>query len=416
MIRIFQTAQEYSDYVPSQSQTDVSYIEAGREVRVHGVNVIAPRPLVGDVAFLDEGNNLVFVSGETLQKDTIPVAWTHVGYVFRVSGNRVGIIDKEATSIQFQTAMKWSINNAFSTSGSVQFSFGISSPSETRTVYAGSSGSASSVRASLTQAIAQDSVLKNLGLIVSNTNTGLTITQPTITRYVTGIACRYNNLNIQVNEVINYHTADNNTLIDIMIANWHRNIATFVANLQRAVPYLETNGRSNAEGGVHYMGYCVKKSIFEESEEMADTRAFYGTYENYVKSFIVLKEQCGVFFDYYANHDDAEYGEITISVSGSEKIVFPAIALASEVSYQNDLLAAGKWRLPTVRDIAYIMDDDNLAKLNAISEKMGTAVFDGNLSRWAVGKLYYNGSSGLLESYRNNPDANIAQAVVDIEI
>lgn len=428
MIKNFQTAQEYQDYIPSQSQTDISYVEGTKDVHINGVNVIAKRPVVGDVVFLDEGNDVVIVSAATLQKESLPAIWTHVGYVYRVLGNRVGVIDKNTTNIKFENAATWkvSISPSLPTMiGTMYVSVYIGGVQTQRTLSVQLSHSASNVSNTIGAAIRQDTVLKDLNLNVSYSGNDVYIKQVPETAIIGGMTINgnYNGTvySLPFTKVDSYHESaygnDPVRLSDILIKNWNRgntSASRLVVSVQRAAPYLETNGSDfyNVYNKIKYADVVFKKTVFD-SNDCAALKAYYGTYENYVAAFQIEREQSGALFDYYRDHFDEEYGDITIN--GTMK-VYPAIALCNEIAYQNEAFAAGKWHLPTIRDIMYLIDEDALTKLNGSTEKMGTPVFDANLNRWALGRYYYNGSTGMMEPYRKNSDSEIAQAVTEIEI
>ena len=82
-IKSYPNKTAYSQAVKSAIESQVSMIETSREIIVDGVNVITTEPVPGDLLFLDESNNKVYIKGGAwIQKANIPAAWTHVGYVY----------------------------------------------------------------------------------------------------------------------------------------------------------------------------------------------------------------------------------------------------------------------------------------------------------------------------------------------
>ena len=116
-IKNFPNKAAYDAAAKPTIESQVSMIETSREVIVDGVNVITKQPTIGDVLFLDENSNKIFVKGGAwLQKANIPAAWTHVGYVYFRKGNEVGIINKTGSDLKYADVLQYAITAISSTS------------------------------------------------------------------------------------------------------------------------------------------------------------------------------------------------------------------------------------------------------------------------------------------------------------
>ena len=94
-IKSYANKAAYDAAVKPTIESQVSLIETTREIIVDGVNVITTSPVVGDLVFLNESNEITYVKGGSwIQKANIPAAWTHVGYVYFRKGKQVGVIHK----------------------------------------------------------------------------------------------------------------------------------------------------------------------------------------------------------------------------------------------------------------------------------------------------------------------------------
>lgn len=416
MIKEFQTVADYEGSVPSSQQTDVALVTSTNEVHVNGVNVVVPVPEVGDVVYLDEGNKIVFVNGGSVQKEGIPGVWTHVGYVYRVLGNKIGIIDKVMYNEPFQQVRAYKLHG---TGGISSILFYNSAAHTDKRLYPTATSDVTQYATNVNVAIAADTDLTGWHAYADETDNSVILMCTTgnvwdISRISGSGSSSYEKMYDYSPDFRGYESAvlwKNGTLSDIRLN----------CNLDRCVDYYSDNGMEwNYQEDISVPKFLivVKESVFDENEHLAPARKYFGTYRNYIAATIIRKEQPTKSFTYPFVDYSKQFAEIVADVDGGGQLyVFPAIARCNQVAYNNDLLAAGKWHLPDFRDLLYIADDDTINALGAAAEKVGTSAFDKNIDRWSLkyGGLY-KGANGMVTINSNFMTVAVAQAVTDIEI
>ena len=417
MIKEFQTVADYEGSVPSSQQTDVALVTSTNEVHVNGVNVVVPVPEVGDVVYLDEGNKIVFVNGGSVQKERIPGVWTHVGYVYRVLGNKIGIIDKVMYNEPFQQVRAYKLHG---TGGISSISFNNSAaPTMDKRLYPTATSDVTQYATNVNVAIAADTDLTGWHAYADETDNSVILMCTTgnvwdIYRISGSGSSSYEKMyeyspDFRGNEPAVFW--ENGILSDVRLN----------CNLDRCVDYYSNNGQEwgyQEDISVPKFQIVVKESVFDENEHLAPAREYFGTYRNYIAATIIRKEQSTKSFTYPFVDYSKQFAEIVADVDGGGQLyVFPAIARCNQVAYDNDLLAAGKWHLPDFRDLLYIADDDTINALGAASEKVGTSTFDKNIDRWSLKRSgLYKGADGMVSTNSKFMTVAVAQAVTDIEI
>lgn len=409
MIKEFQTVADYEGSVPSSQQTDVALVTSTNEVHVKGVNVVVPIPEVGDVVYLDERNKIVFVNGGSVQKERIPGVWTHVGYVYRVLGNKIGIIDKTVYNEQFQQVEKILLTGQPKALRDLIFAKG----GEPKTITVARSSSYSELVTQINNALSADADLA--GWTASLGVGGIILQCSVRSEYTFAFAEAMTDTKVY----------DYNPSIHDISVFW-RNTAktmTYNSNFDRCLAYYSEHGSNwtyDVDISVPAFYTIVNESTFNENSHLAPAREYFGTYRNYIAAAIMMKEQPTVLFNYPFVDYSKQFADMTDELAGGDEVyVFPAIAKCNIVSYNNPLLAAGKWHLPGFVDMVYITDKETIDVLAAVSAKVGTSAFDNSIDRWTLAKSIYIGNRGIIN--RGGVEASVlntavAQAVTDIEI
>ena len=408
MIKEFQTVADYEGSVPSSQQTDVALVTSTNEVHVNGVNVVVPVPEVGDVVYLDEGNKIVFVNGGSVQKERIPGVWTHVGYVYRVLGNKIGIIDKTVYNEQFQKVEKILLTGQPETLHYVIFAKG----SESKTITVARSSSYSELVTQINNALSADADLA--GWTASLGGGGI------ILQCSVRSECKF----VSAPSMRDIKVYDYNPSIGDTSVFWRSTskTATYNSNFDRCLAYYSEHGSNwtyDTDISVPAFHTIVNESTFDENSHLAPAREYFGTYRNYIAAAIMMKEQPTDFFNYPFVDYSKQFADMTVELAGGGEVyVFPAIAKCNIVSYNNPLLAAGKWHLPGFGDMVYITDKETIDVLAAVSAKAGTSAFDNSIDRWTLAKSIYIGNRGIIMRGAGASPLNtaVAQAVTDIEI
>ena len=211
------------------------------------------------------------------------------------------------------------------------------------------------------------------------------------------------------------------------------------SNLYRSTNTSTTSGIMNLAKGMAYYGASgstptanvavgatsiVNLTSFNTSSYCADLRAFYGTYENYIKANKVMwpHPKYSAFAMIDAKEMTRRYGNAKFyKKNGDEDWKFPALHYGAAVGYGTGKLAAGKWWLSDITDGIEYMDDTVIAKLQDAQTRMGTTVIANNVNRWfarrgsANSAWFFNGPYGTL-TY--NPVTNTfrCQAVTLIDL
>lgn len=409
MIKEFQTVADYEGSVPSSQQTDVALVTSTNEVHVNGVNVVVPIPEVGDVVYLDERNKIVFVNGGSVQKERIPGVWTHVGYVYRVLGNKIGIIDKTVYNEQFQQVEKILLTGQPQTLHNLIFAKG----GEPKTITIARSSSYSELVTQINNALSADADLA--GWTASVGGGGI------ILQCAVRSECTF----IKAPTMTDTKVYDYNPSIGNIKVCWRNTSiwAIYNSNLDRCLAYYSEHGSNwtyDEDISVPAFYTIVNESTFNENSHLAPAREYFGTYRNYIAAAIMMKEQPTDLFNYPFVDYSKQFADMTVELAGGGEVyVFPAIAKCNRVSYNNPLLAAGKWHLPGFGDMVYITDKETIDVLAAVSAKVGTSAFDNSIDRWTLAKSIYIGNRGIING--GDVEASVlntavAQAVTDIEI
>lgn len=409
MIKEFQTVADYEGSVPSSQQTDVALVTSTNEVHVNGVNVVVPIPEVGDVVYLDERNKIVFVNGGSVQKERIPGVWTHVGYVYRVLGNKIGIIDKTVYNEQFQQVEKILLTGQPQALHNLIFAKG----GEPKTITIARSSSYSELVTQINNALSADADLA--GWTASVGGGGI------ILQCAVRSECTF----IMAHSMTDTKVYDYNPSIGDIWVFWRSTSknAIYNSNVDRCLAYYSEHGSNwtyDEDISVPAFYTIVNESTFNENSHLAPAREYFGTYRNYIAAAIMMKEQPTDLFNYPFVDYSKQFADMTVELAGGDEVyVFPAIAKCNRVSYNNPLLAAGKWHLPGFGDMVYITDKETIDVLAAVSAKVGTSAFDNSIDRWTLAKSIYIGNRGIING--GDVEASVlntavVQAVTDIEI
>lgn len=150
--------------------------------------------------------------------------------------------------------------------------------------------------------------------------------------------------------------------------------------------YYATNGATPTADIPLVSDKIVNKTSFEGSEYCALLRSKYKNYDTYMRSHMVrYPQKYGVFALPDGEYLTKKYGGLTATIkTGTTKAKFPAL---------NWALTQGGY-LWDVHDGVVIMDDDNLAAINATQQKVGKVQLAKNSTRWFAGR--YNATNAWL--------------------
>lgn len=366
------------------TESQVSLINDSREVMVDGVNVVTAEPSVGDVLFLD-GNNKVFLKGGAwLVPANIPVGWTFVGYVFLRRGDKVGIVNKDYSSLKFCDVLQfeWTTTQATEPimldgsahTKSITLRFG-NNQSDTEFTFGYSATTLADVATQLTGRI--ENVLDGLSMTdekalwwawADTANNRIIIQRDTLT----------NPNQVNCSGVTLTTFGDMPTGSGMFRTNGRVAGTRGTINFTRAVAQWSTQGRTPTApvvvGGEGGSTDPVNLTAFQSNAYCADVRAYYGTYEAYLRGEyeVAYPQKYGLFSLPDGATLAALYAtEQAPTKGGATKYKYPAMAACAAVSYNADGLGAGCWHLIDILEACYLLNDDTVNALTPSMTKMG---------------------------------------------
>lgn len=397
-IKSYANKAAYDAAVKPTIESQVSLIETTREIIVDGVNVITTSPVVGDLVFLNESNEITYVKGGSwIQKAIIPSAWVHVGYVYLRKGRKVGVIDKNTADLKYLDVCQYAITAISSTTLAIKLRMSPDYAVDTTvdvtltsaTIDATSAAEISAAVAAKAAAVGDTNawwayLADADGNKVDSDGTQIIIQCDTCVdrRFyaVSATGCTIAHVtwgDMPENSV--YWRGERG----FQTSNWG------VMNIARTKAWATGNGRvpdaNEPVGPSAGNDAPVKPSEFESSQYCADLRAAYKTYEEYLeKCYAVV---CPQKYGCFALPDGAELSRLYANKmaptkDGGTKAKFPALHYGHNRSYGVDGLNAGDFHILGVLEGTELMKDDCLAALSPSVTKMGTTAINNSTGRW----------------------------------
>ena len=435
-IKSYANKAAYDAAVKPTIESQVSMIETTREILVDGVNVITTSPVVGDLVFLNESNEITYVKGGSwIQKAIIPSAWVHVGYVYLRKGRQVGVIDKNAADVKWLDVCQYAITAISSTSLTINLSMAPSYAQVATTVELASTDIDATNAAAISAAVAAKAtevgdtrawwayLADADGNKVDENGTQIIIQCDTCTDYrfynVSATGCTIAHITWgDMPENSNYWRGERGFYTNY----WG------VMNIARTKAWATGSGRvpaSNEPVGPRAGNDApVKPSEFASSQYCADLRAAYGSYEEYLEKCyaVVCPQKYGCFALPDGSAMTERYARKTAPTKdGGTKYKYPALYYGYNRTYGVRGLDYGDWHLPGVLEGTQLMKDACLAALAPSITKMGTTAINNSTHRWwaerynVYGAWFFYGYYGNLTGVSVN-DAYRAQAVALLKL
>lgn len=436
-IKSYANKAAYDAAVKPTIESQVSLIETTREIIVDGVNVITTSPVVGDLVFLNESNEITYVKGGSwIQKATIPSAWVHVGYVYLRKGRKVGVIDKNTADLKYLDVCQYAITAISSTTLAIKLRMSPDYAVDTTVDV-----TLTSTTIDATSAAEISAAVAAKATAVGDANAWWAYLADAQGNMVESDGTQ---IIIQCDQCVDYRfyicSATGCTITHITWGDMPENSTYWrgergfytnywgVQNIARTKAWATSNGRvpaSNEPVGPRAGNDApVKPSEFETSQYCADLRAAYKTYEEYLeKCYAVV---CPQKYGCFALPDGAELcrlyaNKMVPTKDGGTKAKFPALNYGYNRSHGVDGLNVGDLHLPGVLEGTELMKDDCINTLAPSVTKMGTTAINNSTHRWFAQRYgvyhawLFGGSSGYLGNgtVRN---AYRCQAVAFLEI
>lgn len=397
------------------TESRVANIKEGNISKFDGVNVpTTDTPMFGDAVYLDESGNKVAIRKEVYNRSLVPASWTYKGvFLGYHKDGRWRVFLGNYTSLP---SLKYA--------DVVQFKVTIPSESGTLTmgaqfVTAGTTTSISvEYEAGMTMAAAKNTYELNDTTLCGRINTALAALSG-----ITGDWWAYLDNNGDVilqrdtwTDYRQYTCSGALTFVtwgDMPAAStyWKVNGKTTnyrgIMNFAGAVTYWSTNGRTlDANVAVHSESgnpAPMKLTDFQSSQYAADVRAYYKTYEAYLRGEFGIQPlmKVGAFALPDGEALTAKYGPMMVPTkSGGTKAMYPALNWG--------YLQGG--HLLDVTEGVLMMEDNNLAIINATQTKAGKVTLANNSYRWFAQR--YNVSTAWIfyGMYRTLNSYNVTNA------
>ena len=405
-IKSYANKAAYDAAVKPTIESQVSLIETTREIIVDGVNVITTSPVVGDLVFLNESNEITYVKGGSwIQKAIIPSAWVHVGYVYLRKGRKVGVIDKNTADLKYLDVCQYAITAISSTTLAIKLrmspDYAVDTTVDvTLTSTAIDATSVAEISAAVAAKAAEVGDTKDWWAYLADAQGNKVDSDGTQIIIQCDTCVDYRFYNVSATGCTITHITWGDMLENSTYWRGERGFYTNywgVMNIARTKAWATGNGRvpsANEPVGPRAGNDApVKPSEFETSQYCADLRAAYKTYEEYLeKCYIVV---CPQKYGCFALPDGAEMGRLYANKTaptkdGGTKAKFPALHYGYNRSYGVDGLNAGDLHTPGVLEGTELMKDDCLASLAPSVTKMGTTAINNSTHRWFAQRYYVN--------------------------
>jgi len=403
------------------SESRVAQITQDNEVKIDGVNVVVPVPGDGDAVFLDANGKERFVRFDTIQKNLIDPAWTHVGYAFGRKGRRFKVLDKAFPTATYQWLGCWQYAITAISATTIKFWLkmkgdyanfvGIEVELTSAEINA---TSAAEINAALDAAGNTGNVgYANHGYWAFLADANGNKVDSDGTQII--VQCDFNGAYQQ------YQCSDSTHALvgcTMALSVWgdmpassallrKNGTSTYYAgmNFEKFYAYYSVSGATpSANVGIRAVD-IVNKTAFETSQYCATLRETYGDYRTYVEQNMLMRPQpaYGVFNLIDADEMTRRYGSATFAKKdGTASWKFPALHSAAGVGYGSGKYAQGRWHLSDIDD--EYLRDDVLPKMQEAQRRMGTTIIANNVNRWFARRYnasyawYFYGTYGTLSN------------------
>lgn len=413
--RKFATKSDYDSATFSTTESTVSLIEAGNEIKINGVNVRTTEPVLGDAVYVDSTNNkVIYIKADTLKTSAIPSGWSFFGFVIENTNDGILVGYYNMPSKKFLGVCEYDLIDVNVGSDvqtrSVTFTLRFGAPDwdhnteVTASWQNGYHNARTAIENAIKAACPSDQVnewtVESYGLKSDNNVCSFRIYRLNCTDYRFYICsgCTHNSW-------LDMPESNNYMKVNGQLTNYRG-----LQNIARGAAYWATNGRTPDAtinvGSETGNTNPVTESAFNSSSYCSKLRNYYGTYEKYLAGEfgINAKQKYGCFGLPSGQELTKKYGGL--KVSGVPR--YPTLNYAYELDLGVDGLRAGDLFQAGVREGTMVMEDNNLAKINACLTKAGqSTISNSNHIWWAqrygvnpawvfdgyYGYLYYSGVS-----------------------
>lgn len=375
------------------TESRVANIKEGNISKFDGVNVpTTDTPVFGDAVYFDEGGNKVAIRQDVFNRSLVPASWTYKGAFlgyhkdgrWRVFlGNYSSLPSlKYADVLQFQLNAPtldgaehtasiglWLSNTSYASATTIGFTYTATTLSEV----------VAALNAAIDAKKAEVSFNQDVWSYLADANNNKVEADTDATKIIVQIDTwnDYRQYQVQGGTFITWRdmpASDNYRKVNGKSTNYRG-----LMNFQGAASYWSTNGRTpDANVAVHSEAGNTNPmtlAAFQSSPYAADIRAYYKTYDAYLRGEFGIQAQMkvGAFALPDGEALTEKYGPLMAPTkSGGTKAILPALNWA----YQQG------GHLWDVSEGVLMMEDASLAIINATQTKAGKVTLSNASTRW----------------------------------
>ena len=392
-IEQYNDAASYNSAGKPTTESRVANIKEGNISKFDGVNVpTTDTPMFGDAVYLDENGNKVAIRQNVYNRSLVPASWTYKGVFlgYHKDGRWRTFLGNYSSlpSLKYCDVLQYQLNAPTLDGAEHTASIGLwlsntSYASATTISFTYTATTLSQVVAALNAAInakkAEVSFNQDVWTYLADADNNKVSTDADATKIIVQIDTwnDYRQYQVQGCTLIIWRdmpASDNYRKVNGKSTNYRG-----LMNFQGAASYWSTNGRTlTSNVAVHSEAGNtdpMKLSEFQSSQYAADIRAYYKTYEAYLRGEFGIQPlmKVGAFALPDGEALTAKYGPMMAPTkSGGTKAMYPALNWA----YQQD------GHLWDVDEGVLMMEDSNLAVINATQTKAGKVTLANSSSRW----------------------------------
>ena len=411
-IEQYNDAASYNSAGKPTTESRVANIKEGNVSKFDGVNVpTTDTPMFGDAVYLDENGNKIAIRKEVYSRSLVPASWTYKGVFLGYHkdgrwrtflGNYSSLPSlKYCDVLQYQLNAPtldgaehtasiglWLSNNSYASATTISFTYAATTLSQV----------VAALNAAISAKKTEVSFNQDVWAYLADADNNKVSTDADATKIIVQIDTwnDYRQYQVQGGTLIIWRdmpASDNYRKVNGKSTNYRG-----LMNFQGAASYWGTNGRTlSANVAVHSEAGNtdpMKLSEFQSSQYAADIRAYYKTYEAYLRGEFGIQPlmKVGAFALPDGEALTAKYGPMMAPTKGGgTKAIYPALNWAYNQG----------GHLWDVTEGVLMMEDSNLAVINATQTKAGKVTLANSSYRWFAQRCNVNYAWYFNGTYRN---------------
>ena len=404
-IEQYNDAVSYNSAGKPTTESRVANIKEGNVSKFDGVNVpTTDTPMFGDAVYLDENGNKVAIRQDVYNRSLVPASWTYKGVFlgYHKDGRWRTFLGNYSSlpSLKYLGVCQYAWTDAVldgeEHSKTIGLRFGIPNWDTTTsitftytatTLAQAAAACTAAIEAKLTELSATAATIAQWWAYADEANNRVIVQRDDCTDYRF-----YNCSGLTHISWSDMPASDNYRKVNGKSTNYRG-----LMNFKGAASYWSTNGRTlSANVAVHSEAGNtdpMKLSEFQSSQYAADIRAYYKTYDAYLRGEFGIQPlmKVGAFALPDGEALTAKYGPMMAPTKeGSTKAKYPAL----NWGYNQG------GHLWDVTEGVLMMEDSNLAVINATQTKAGKVTLSNASRRWFAERSYVGTAWYFTGTYR----------------